>query len=388
MNPGQPVLSLSTKAGDTDESSLDPASLQHQEASPSSSAPPPTATTYWHIRDSLLTTELMLLRILQFDLDVSLPFSDVLRIYKGMGLVFNPTDEEAAQLYPSVSNFDVFLPADISSSTSRNQPLGSSSSSPNKYGTPSSSSSTSSSAPGHSPATPAAHVGIHPTLSALVQISITFCIDALCNSGIALQSSSRALAMGSIYLAVRSAQLELPMPFEDWCYAWGSPQIATSFGMAGAIVGGSGAFGGMGGSSVGGVGGPGSNTSSSLGGSGGAGTNGIMGLTSTNSLFVSTPRPASSISDSLGSQPGSFAMDGVEMTAPTLTGLNGSLGGVGGSSRDPAYSQTHSPLLSSSNSPALQSPIDPDFQQQPQPPQTIVDEVRKVVQELAGFYTH
>lgn len=367
---------------------MDPASLQQQEAPASGAAPPPTATTYWHIRDSLLTTELMLLRILQFDLDVSLPFNDVLRIYKGMGLVFNPTDEEAAQLYPSVSNFDVFLPADISNSGSRNQ-VGSSSSSPNKYGTPSSSSSTSSSAPGHSPVTPAAHVGIHPTLSALVQISITFCIDALCNSGIALQSSSRALAMGSIYLAVRSAQLELPMPFEDWCYAWGSPQIATSLGMAGAGVGGSGPFGGMGGSSVGGVGGPGSNTSSSLGGSGGAGVNGIMGLPSTNSLFVSTPRPVSSTSDSLGSQAGSFAMDGVEMTTPTLSGLNGSLGGVGGSSKDPAYSQTHSPLLSSSNSPALQSPIDPDFQQQLQPsPQTIVDEVRKVVQELAGFYTH
>src|SRR5690554_1339217 len=112
MNPGQPVLSLSTKPDDEGSSTLDPLSTSGTSSQQPTqhtypTAPPPTAATYWHIRDSLLTTELMLLRILQFDLDVSLPFGDVLRIYKGMGMVFSPTDDEAAQLYPTASNFDV-----------------------------------------------------------------------------------------------------------------------------------------------------------------------------------------------------------------------------------------------------------------------------------------
>ncbi|KAG0046032.1 hypothetical protein BGZ83_008759 [Gryganskiella cystojenkinii] len=401
MNPGQPVLSLATKSGETDESTLDPAS-SYLQGTTNSSAPPPTATTFWHIRDSLLTTELMLLRILQFDLDVSLPFSDVLRIYKGMGMVFNPTDEEAAQLYPNASNFDVFLPAETSGSHGgRNPQAGSSASSPNKYGTPSSSSSDASSTPGLYSATSSAHAGIHPTLSALVQISITFCIDALCNSTIALGSSSRALAMGSIYLAVRSAQLELPMPFEDWCYAWGRPLIATGFGLVtGTGTGGmGGALGGMGSvGSGGGIGGSGSNAVSNLG-AGGSGMNGIMGLANTNSLFISSPRPASSTSTSDGplgqtgggssSQPGAYMMEGLEFsntaTVSSSAGLNGA---ATSGNRDPAYhSQTQSPQFSSTNSPAIRSPVDQEFHPL-QVPMTIVDEVRTVVKELASFYTH
>ncbi|KAF9126697.1 hypothetical protein BGW39_006444 [Mortierella sp. 14UC] len=381
MNPGQPALSLSTKVNDT--SSTGPSLSQQPQTH--SIAPPPTAATYWHIRDSLLTTELMLLRILQFDLDVSLPFSDVLRIYKGMGMVFSPTDEEAAKLYPHASNFDVFLPA-AQNQEQHHQPSHSSlASSPGKHGAPTLPSSSTASA------SPAPHTGIHPTLSALVQISTTFCIDALCSSNIALSSSSRALAMGSIYLAIRSAGLDLPLPFEEWCYAWGRPMIATGFGIQ-----------------VAGTSGPGGIGMSTSGvGTGVSGVNGIMGLTSgTNNLFVSSPRPASDSS--------SF-IEGLELTS-SQTGAGSSNGGPGSggggssggggpnghTSRDPVYSQTHSPLLNSNNNNASQasssSPSvrtagdsglhgsqDPSVLQQPM---TIVDEVRKVVQELGSFYTH
>ncbi|KAF9358995.1 hypothetical protein BGX26_000401 [Mortierella sp. AD094] len=363
MNPNQPVLSLSTKPNDNTSATKDTAAAPgannqqppHQHTYPT--APPPTVATYWHIRDSLLTTELMLLRILQFDLDVSLPFSDVLRIYKGMGMVFSPTDELAAQLYPYASNFDIFLPATVYNSSNSDSP-------PNKHGTPTSSSS-SSSAPPQSSLSP--HTGIHPTLSALVQISTTFCIDALCSSNIALNSSSRALAMGAIYLAIRSAGLELPLPFEEWCYAWGRPNIAAGFGIQ--TGGGSGSIGGSG-LSVGGIG--------SGVGSGVSSVNGIMGLSGgTNNLFVSSPRPTTSDSTSF--------MEGLEMS----NGL-GLANGI--QSKDSIYSQTHSPLVGSP-SPAVSVAVDGPHGQQEHTtsthsPMTIVDEVRKVVQELGSFYTH
>ncbi|KAF9927984.1 hypothetical protein FBU30_002728 [Linnemannia zychae] len=364
MNPGQPALSLSTKANDatTDPSSSHPQQSQH-------TAPPPTAATFWHIRDSLLTTELMLLRILQFDLDVSLPFSDVLRIYKGMGMVFSPTDEEAANLYPYASNFDVFLPAEQSQ---QHQQPHSTSSSPNKHGAALTSSSSSS-----KPITP--YTGIHPTLSALVQISTTFCIDALCNSNIALNSSSRALAMGSIYLAIRSAGLDLPLPFEEWCYAWGRPMIAAGFGIQGA-----------GASGTGGIG-----MSSGIG-SGMSSMNGIMGLTSgTSNLFVSSPRPASdstSFMDGLEFSNNSSG-SGSSNSGPGSSGVNSRPNGIAG--RDSAYSQTHSPLPNSNSlplsSPSTRTSSDNQHGSQEsihQQHMTIVDEVRKVVQELGNFYTH
>ncbi|KAF9431757.1 hypothetical protein BGZ76_011733 [Entomortierella beljakovae] len=345
MNPSQPVLSLSTKPNETGDNST-PSRANNQQSQPLQpqhtypTAPPPTVATYWHIRDSLLTTELMLLRILQFDLDVSMPFSDVLRIYKGMGMVFGPTDEEAAQLHPIASNFDVFLPVVSHNSSGLD-------SSQNKHGASSSSSSSSSTPP---------HTGIHPTLSALVQISTTFCIDALCSSNIALNSSSRALAMGAIYLAIRSAGLELPLPFEEWCYAWGRPNIATGFGIQS-----SGGVSGNSGLSVGAIG-------SSVG-TGANGVNGIMGLTSgSNNLFVSSPRPASSDTTSF--------MEGIEMA----NGL---------STKDSVYTQ--SPSVGNS-SPAISSSMDGIHDQTTgtnlHHPLTIVDEVRKVVQELGSFYTH
>ncbi|KAF9155917.1 hypothetical protein BG015_008059 [Linnemannia schmuckeri] len=384
MNPGQPALSLSTKVNDNSDSS---SSLQQpQQQNTHSTAPPPTAATYWHIRDSLLTTELMLLRILQFDLDVSLPFSDVLRIYKGMGMVFSPTDEEAANLYPHASNFDVFLPA---AQNQQQQSSHSSSLSPSKHGTPTlpSSSSTASAM-----SNPTPHNGIHPTLSALVQISTTFCIDALCNSNIALNSSSRALAMGSIYLAIRSAGLDLPLPFEEWCYAWGRPMIATGFGIQMAGTSGSGGV-GMGNSGV---------------GTGVSGVNGIMGLTSgTNNLFVSSPRPTSDSTSFMeglelsNSQSGSGNSNGSGGGGGAAAAAGGGSGSNGNIGQDPVYSQTHSPLLNNNSnnnntqsvsSPSVRASVDSLHGSQdppvPQQPMTIVDEVRKVVHELGNFYTH
>ncbi|KAF9968168.1 hypothetical protein BGZ70_006145 [Mortierella alpina] len=361
MNPSQPALSLSTKADDMPPSITRPPtsgsnSQQQQHTYPI--APPPTAATYWHIRDSLLTTELMLLRILQFDLDVSLPFGDVLRIYKGMGMVFSPTDEEAAQLYPHASNFDVFLPA-----VQQSQHPSPAASSPNKHGTPSSSSS-SSSGPALTSAAP--HTGIHPTLSALVQISTTFCIDALCNSNIALNSSSRALAMGSIYLAIRSAGLELPLPFQEWCYAWGPTTIASSFGIQT---------------------GPGQVVGMGLGvGAGVSSANGIMGLTGgTNNLFVSSPRPAGPVT---AKDDSAAFMDGVEMSG-SGSGNNNSFAGANGlPTRDSVYSQTHSPVGHSQNSPTVLASLDGALDgAAAQQPVSIVDEVRRVVQELGSFYT-
>ncbi|KAG0220724.1 hypothetical protein BGX31_010642 [Mortierella sp. GBA43] len=427
MNPSQPVLSLSTKpeedkantAASTPSNSQ--SSQQQQHTYPT--APPPTVHTYWHIRDSLLTTELMLLRILQFDLDVPLPFSDVLRICKGMGSVFTPTDEESAQLYPAASNFDVFLPATLKHPGSSS----SSSSPPNKHGTPSSSSSSSSAQPISSAAAAAAapHTGIHPTLSAVVQISITFCIDALCSSNIALNSSSRALAMGAIYLAVRTVGLELPMPFQDWCYAWGGPNMAAGFGIltssSGAIIG-----------SVGSSGVGGGLVSPGLSGAGISSMNGILGLSSgTNNLFVINPRLTAAAATSTvaatatttsnsgsGSNGGASSSDsttipnGFTGTAAATTAAAAAISGVNGmTGKDSAHgSQTHSPLQGSNDSPLAtlaspnssqdlqpsQSPQQQQQQQQPQPqsqpqpqqPLTIVDEVRKVVQELGSFYVH
>ncbi|KAG0329045.1 hypothetical protein BG004_002426 [Podila humilis] len=491
MNPNQPVLSLSTSANtgskSTDNSTtLDPivpttthTSSSNTTTGPGSTttgvattgsiasstvpattatatnqqpqlayptAPPPTAQTYWFIRDSLLTTELMLLRILQFDLDIALPFSDVLRIYKGMGMVFTPTDEEASHIYPEASNFDVFLPAltNLQQHPHTNAfgggQHGSSSNSSSSATTPNHRSnstplfSNSSLSPSGSNLAPFSghqhhhHPNIHPTLSALVQISITFCIDALCSSTIALHSSSRALAMGSIYLAIRSAGLELPMPFEDWCFAWGRNMIATGFGgvvvvsapgagsgavssssAAGVVASMSSTPGVTGGIGVGGPG-VGTGTSASLlagvlgatttttiGGGGGAvvsGTNGLLGLTTStnNSLFVAIdhrPPPGEA----------NMFMEGLEMTATVVDGgVSGSRDFSGGMAKgggsDTIYSQNDSPQLSNIHSPAVVGLEDGTegasttmFTQPPQP-LTIVDEVRKVVQELGSFYTN
>ncbi|KAG0341701.1 hypothetical protein BG000_008262 [Podila horticola] len=392
MNPNQPVLSLSTAAKPTEDNSTTLDSIPHlsnnanQQPLTYPTAPPPTAQTYWTIRDSLLTTELMLLRILQFDLDVALPFSDVLRIYKGMGMVFAPTDEEAAHIYPDACNFDVFLPSLHHQHHHHHSHAGSSSSTPNKHGTPSSTSSATllSSLPNAGPHAP--HVGIHPTLSALVQISITFCIDALCSSTIALNSSSRALAMGAIYLAIRSAGLELPLPFEDWCYAWGRPMIAAGFGISVSGGGGPAGAGGYG------MGPGGSIAGSSTGGTGGVsggGMNGLLGLATTN-LFVSSPRPQ---------QGEGGYMDGLELSNEPVGGGQGTGSGSSGAGSgalngiDSVYSQNDSPqLLSNTLSPALltgsaMDGLDGSLTHPPQP-MTIVDEVRKVVQELGSFYTH
>ncbi|KAF9925810.1 hypothetical protein BGZ65_007560, partial [Modicella reniformis] len=208
----------------------------------------------------------------------------------------------------------------------------------------------------------APHTGIHPTLSALVQISTTFCIDALCSSNIALNSSSRALAMGAIYLAVRTVGLELPMPFQDWCYAWGSLNISAGFGIqtSGSSLGSGGLI------SPGIASGSGSIVS---------GTNGILGLSSSgsNSLFVAIPRSTTTtISNTTNND--STAVSNGFAGGTIVSGTNGV------SSKDSVYgSQSLSPLLSNNDSPSapLGSPSsmqEPQQQQLQQQPLTIVDE--------------
>lgn len=145
-----------------------------------------------------------------------------------------------------------------------------------------------------------------------------------------------------------------------------------------------------------GMGPGGSIAGSSTGGTGGVsggGMNGLLGLATTN-LFVSSPRPQ---------QGEGGYMDGLELSNEPVGGGQGTgSGGGSGSSgagsgalngNDSVYSQNDSPqLLSNTLSPALltgsaMDGLDGSLTHPPQP-MTIVDEVRKVVQELGSFYTH
>lgn len=170
--------------------------------------------------------------------------------------------------------------------------------------------------------------------------------------------------------------------------------IAAGFGIpvsgAGGPAGAQGGYGmGPGGSIAG------SSTGGAGGVSGGAGMNGLLGLVTT-SLFVSSPRPQ---------QGDGGYMDRLEMSSEAVSGggnLGAAAGGGGSGSsgagsgalngNDSIYSQNDSPqLLSNTLSPALLTGSAMDGldgpMTQPQPT-TIVDEVRKVVQELGSFYTH
>ncbi|KAG0241643.1 hypothetical protein BGW41_005659 [Actinomortierella wolfii] len=419
MNPSQPVLSLSSKAGAEEAAAAaaveqaiaaamksqagtgtagDGSQLQSQPPHHTfpvfPNAPPPTVTTYWHIRDSLLTTELMLLRILQFDLDVPLPFNDILRIFKGMGSIFEPSDEEAAQLYPNASSFDVFLPNLIAKSHHRNQsPKGASGSTHSPLGSASASNtlSPSSSSPhiagASSPPASGGSLepfsGIHPALSAMVQMAMTFCIDALCSSAIALHYSSRAMALGATYLAIRAVGLELPMPFEEWCYAWGRPSIVQAFGVDQQQ------FhynltNGRGGSLMISNGGPGTGSPR-------------MGQASGTAIVV-----PGDVEMSTGSNATTSAG-----TTTTSTTIGGSSGGAshlssttlfappppGSFKRPPSHGQTVGDGASKTGSPtsASDSPQPQATGSSPRPPSaplTIVEEVQRVVQELTSFYNH
>ncbi|KAF9972797.1 hypothetical protein BGZ73_004026 [Actinomortierella ambigua] len=427
MNPNQPVLSLSTKPGA--EEAIAAAAVKQAAAAAKSSqagtagagagagtfpvfpnAPPPTVATYWHIRDSLLTTELMLLRILQFDLDVPLPFNDILRTFKGMGSVLEPSEEEAAQLYPQASSFDVFLPNLIKGQHHRNQ---------SPKGQPTGSSNSPSGTTGGSLEP---HSGIHPALSAMVQMAMTFCIDALCSSAIALHFSSRAMALGATYLAIRAVGLELPMPFEEWCYAWGRPSVLQAFGVdhppphlqhhhhllsmsngrGGAMAnGGSGAgsprtgtaaAGGVGMMMPGGEGETGSsgagmhvnsnssgNSNHSIGG--GSGSGGSGSNSSNTTAATTTTSTAGTGGGGGGSSGGASHLSATTLFAPLPPGTlkrSSALGPAG----DGVSTKTGSP-----------SSMGGDVQQQalglsPRQPMTIVEEVQRVVQELTSFYTH
>ncbi|KAF9163695.1 hypothetical protein DFQ26_002256 [Actinomortierella ambigua] len=457
MNPNQPVLSLSTKPGAEEaaaaaaveqaanasqagtgagaEGAGDGSQTQSQPAPPHTfpvfpNAPPPTVTTYWHIRDSLLTTELMLLRILQFDLDVPLPFNDILRTFKGMGSVFEPSEEEAAHLYPHASSFDVFLPNlikgqhhhrhDRNQSPKGLQPPGASNSpsgggSNSMASTTLSSSSPSSSSPhvggslvSGSGGSLEPHQGVHPALSAMVQMAMTFCIDALCSSAIALHCSSRAMALGATYLAIRAVGLELPMPFEEWCYAWGRPSVLQAFGVdhhphlhhhvplsngrGGSMMinGGSGAGSPRTGTSTGVTmmmpGSDGDMTASS-----GTGTNAKSGSSSSNSATTTTTTTTSAGVGGAGSAGGGGGGGASHLSSTTLFAplppgmLKRSSAHVPVTGEGSGSSKTGSPLFSGDPQQAHTPGSSP---RQPPAPMTIVEEVQRVVQELASFYTH
>ncbi|KAK9723066.1 hypothetical protein K7432_002174 [Basidiobolus ranarum] len=126
---------------------------------------------YWKMKDSLLSSELIVLRILRFEVDVELPYPWINKIIKGM-CYWKDVEIE--------NDVDRLL-----------------------------------------------HNDSHPMIQAVFQLAWAFVHDCLRTPPIMLSHPPIHIALACVHLAIRSLNVENPQSFHEWCKMWGVTNSET-----------------------------------------------------------------------------------------------------------------------------------------------------------------
>ncbi|KAL0095660.1 hypothetical protein J3Q64DRAFT_1632313 [Phycomyces blakesleeanus] len=159
------------------------------------------------MRSSLVTSELLLVRTLDYNLEVELPFAFCLNTLRGMG---------------SVQFFGQSTTA-FRRHSSKNGPVSAPMSAPGwqkevwrrmEYGKQSLNNSLINSLT----------LEMDPELSAVARLSWMFLWDSICSPKLSMTHSVPGIALGCLYLALRTSNADLPMTMSEWVDMWGASE--------------------------------------------------------------------------------------------------------------------------------------------------------------------
>ncbi|KAI7866394.1 hypothetical protein BDF14DRAFT_1812755 [Spinellus fusiger] len=146
---------------------------------------------YFKMRSSLVTSELLLVRTLGYNLEVELPFAFCLNTLRGMG---------------SVQFFGQGTTA-FRRNGPRNGP------------------SMSMSTPGwQKEVWRRMEYEMDSELSAVARLSWMFLWDSICSPKLSMHHSVPGVALGCLYLALRTSNADLPMTMSEWVDMWGASE--------------------------------------------------------------------------------------------------------------------------------------------------------------------
>ncbi|KAF7725618.1 hypothetical protein EC973_009497 [Apophysomyces ossiformis] len=129
------------------------------------------------MRSSLVTSELLLVRALDYELEVELPFTFCLNTLRGMGLIHYIT----AHTSPINPGWQKEIMRRMEQD-------------------------------------------MEDELSAIGRLAWMFLWDGLCSPKIALMHTMPGIALGCLYLALRTANADLPMTMSEWVDMWGASE--------------------------------------------------------------------------------------------------------------------------------------------------------------------
>ncbi|OBZ85872.1 Cyclin-related protein FAM58A [Choanephora cucurbitarum] len=135
---------------------------------------------YFKMRSSLVTSELLLVRALGFDLEVELPFAYCLNVLRGLGSIrYFVADERRSKRHPYPAPKEIWkrMENDMESET-----------------------------------------------SAIARLAWVYVWDSLCSPKIALTHSIPSIGLGCLYLALQSTETEMPMSMNEYVDMWGASE--------------------------------------------------------------------------------------------------------------------------------------------------------------------
>ncbi|KAI9492435.1 cyclin-like protein [Zychaea mexicana] len=145
--------------------------------------------TYFKMRSSLVVGELLLVRALGYDLEVSLPFTYCLNVLRGMASVsWFAASSVAATTVPSTKQ-DRRVSSGHQKDYWRSM-----------------------------------EQEMDPELSTIARVAWMFCWDSICSPKIVLTRTTAEVALGCLYLALELSHTELPVNMNQWVDMWGASE--------------------------------------------------------------------------------------------------------------------------------------------------------------------
>ncbi|KAI8393559.1 uncharacterized protein BYT42DRAFT_488380 [Radiomyces spectabilis] len=132
------------------------------------------------MRSSLVTSELLLVRALDYDLEVDLPFAFCLNVLRNMASV---------PLYKELRRYGAMTGRGWQKDLWRQM-----------------------------------EQDIHPDLSAIARLAWMFLWDSLISPKIVLNHSTPGVALGCLYLALRTSNAPFPFTMSEWVDMWGASE--------------------------------------------------------------------------------------------------------------------------------------------------------------------
>ncbi|KAI8989417.1 hypothetical protein BDB01DRAFT_718587 [Pilobolus umbonatus] len=153
------------------------------------------------MRSSLVTSELLLVRALGFDLEIELPFAYCLNILRGLGSIkyFSLDDSKKPSKRHIPSQKEIWkrtengnrIILDIIYTSTHPHPL---------------------------------IKDMEPEMSAIARLAWTYVWDSICSPKIALSHSIPGIGLGCLYLAMRTFDVEMAMSMNEYVDMWGASE--------------------------------------------------------------------------------------------------------------------------------------------------------------------